>query len=327
MLLGYSVERVPENLVDEAIGWLIKLEINSPTVAEKNEFNDWLKQSIAHELAWQRIKRLDDGFTNMPTQALSKAFNKLEETRHSTTLERRQALKLFSLLSIGMTSSWLAYSYSPWQRLISDLATTVGEQKSVVLPEGSELVLNTDTAVTTDFNHEYRQIFLHRGEIQLDTQIDFTSTQRPWLINSSFGEIKCYGAKIIVRLSEQYARIKLLHGEVEVANRSQSKVIKAGSDSVILSKDSIFQQTVSSIPADAWVQGYVASKSVYLGDLLDELARYRIGRIDYDPSLKHILLSGVFQLLETDKTLEFLTQIIPIRVEYLTRFWVRVKPA
>ena len=297
------MERIPENLVDEAIAWLIKLEINSPTAAEKNEFNDWLNLSSDHELAWHRIKRLDDSFTNMPTHALSKAFNKLEETRHSTTLDRRETLKLFSLLSIGMTSSWLAYSYSPWQRLISDLATAVGEQNSVILAESSELILNTDTAVTTDFNSEFRQIFLHRGEIQLDTQIDFTSTQRPWLINSSFGEIKCYGAKIIVRLSEQHARINLLHGEVEVANHTQSKVIKAGSDSVILSKDSILQQTVSSIPANAWVQGYVASKSLYLGDLLDELARYRIGRIDYDPSLKHILLSGVFQLLDTVQAL------------------------
>lgn len=320
------MERIPETIVDEAIAWLIKLEINTPTTAEKNQFNDWLKRSSVHQLAWQRIKRFDDSFTNMPVQALSKAFNKLEETRHTNSLDRRQALKLLSLLSIGTTSSWLAYSYSPWQRLISDLATAVGEQKSVVLAEGSELVLNTDTAVSTDVNRGFRQVFLHRGEIQLDTQTDFASSQAPWLITSSFGEIKCYGAKIIVRLSEQYARINLLHGEVEVANRSQSKLIKAGTDSVILSKQNILQQTNSSVPADAWVQGYVASNSLYLGDLLDELARYRIGRIDYDPTLKNILLSGVFQLLDTDKTLEFLTQIIPIRVEFLTRFWVRIKP-
>lgn len=320
------MDSIPENVLDEAIAWLIRLEINSPTPAEKNDFDLWLKQSSAHDLAWQRIKRFDNSFAEMPTATLSKAFKKLDETRDTDTLDRRQALKLLSLLSIGVTSSWLVYSFSPWQRLMSDMATRVGEQKSVVLADGSQLVLNTDTAVSTDFNNGSRQIFLHRGEIQLHTGTDLDLPQRPWFIHTSFGQIKSYGAKIIVRLSEQNAHINLLQGEVEVANHLQAKLMKAGSESVSLTKQSILKQAVSSIPADAWVQGYVASKSLYLGDLLDELARYRVGRIDYDPDLKNIALSGVFQLLDTDKTLEFLTQILPIRVEYLTRFWVRIRP-
>lgn len=68
-----------------------------------------------------------------------------------------------------------------------------------------------------------------------------------------------------------------------------------------------------------------ANAVMRLADLLDELSRYRSGRIVCDPQIADWRVSGVFHVRDTDRALRFLTQVQPVTVRYRTRYWVIVE--
>jgi transmembrane sensor len=46
-----------------------------------------------------------------------------------------------------------------------------------------------------------------------------------------------------------------------------------------------------------------------------------------DPQIASLRLSGVFPLADTDRILATLPSVLPVRVQWSTRFWVTVTPA
>jgi transmembrane sensor len=79
--------------------------------------------------------------------------------------------------------------------------------------------------------------------------------------------------------------------------------------------------------ADAWVRGQLVADEQRLGDFLAELDRYRRGVLRIDPQIASLRLSGVFPLADTDRILATLPSVLPVRVQWSTRFWVTVTPA
>lgn len=76
--------------------------------------------------------------------------------------------RLVTLLSGAVlvgAAAWVSRDLTGWQRWTSDLATATSERRSVQLPDGTRLQLNTDSAVDLDFNAQQRLITLLRGEI------------------------------------------------------------------------------------------------------------------------------------------------------------------
>ena len=62
-----------------------------------------------------------------------------------------------------------------------------------------------------------------------------------------------------------------------------------------------------------------------LGDVIDELARYRPGVLQCDAASARLRVSGTFRLDSTDAVLANLQATLPIQVKYFTRYWVSVK--
>ena len=62
-----------------------------------------------------------------------------------------------------------------------------------------------------------------------------------------------------------------------------------------------------------------------LGDVIDDLARYRPGVLQCDAASAHLRVSGTFRLDSTDAVLANLQATLPIQVNYFTRYWVSVR--
>jgi len=52
---------------------------------------------------------------------------------------------------------------------------------------------------------------------------------------------------------------------------------------------------------------------------------YRHGYLGCADDIADLRLSGVFRLEDTDKLLTVLTQTLPVRLQYRTRWWVTVQ--
>jgi transmembrane sensor len=62
-----------------------------------------------------------------------------------------------------------------------------------------------------------------------------------------------------------------------------------------------------------------------LGDFITQLGRYRPGVLRCAPQVQNLSISGAFRIDDTDTVLQNLGKSLPVKVTYLTRYWVSVE--
>jgi transmembrane sensor len=313
--------------VDAAILWSIRLDYNNATIEDRNAFEQWLAEDRQHVEAWRRVAVLHRDFARLPPKTAKDTLRSAETRRRERGLDRRQAIKMLSLASVGLTSGWITWRHTPWQRLLADASTGTGEQQTLQLSDGSVLLLNTDTAVSADMRGNSRRIILRRGEILITTGADTeAAAKRPFWVYTPFGKMQALGTRFVVRLEREGARVGVQEGAVALHPAIGDTATIYPGESRWLMRTATVAADLQGIASDAWTEGVVAGQNLRLQDLLTELARYRHGRISCDPRIADLRLSGAFQLRDTDQTLNFIAQTQPVSITYHTRFWVSVQP-
>ncbi|MCG4788676.1 FecR domain-containing protein, partial [Roseburia faecis] len=69
---------------------------------------------------------------------------------------RRQALKLLLLLGAGSALTWGLREQLPVTPLLADFSSPVGQRRNVQLQDGSQVRLNTASAVDVQFDEQQR---------------------------------------------------------------------------------------------------------------------------------------------------------------------------
>ena len=325
-------EPLPGPIIDAAIGWAVKLDYNQPTPEARSAFERWLQADPLHAVAWARVASLRQPFADFRPTVLRATLEAADARRDRRRLSRRAAMKLLSLAAMTLGVGWVVREQTPWQRLLADASTATGEQKTLRLADGTVIVLNTDSAVSTDLAHEDRFVVLRRGEIRITTGADAAAParfghERPFWVSTPFGRLRALGTRFTVRLDEGRARISVQEGAVALhpSDESASHVVRAG-ESRWLARHGTEPADLQGFEADSWADGVIAGKNIRLADLLEELSRYRSGRITCDERVAGLRVSGLFQTRDTDQTLQFLMRTQPVSVSYRTRFWVSVGP-
>lgn len=310
--------------IDDAIGWAVKLQFGEPSEETLSAFQAWHASNTEHALAWQRVQSLGEDFRRVSPQLTQQVLEKLP----ATSLNRRQALKLLMLLGASAAPAWLAYREAPWQRLLAEYSTTTGEVRHIELADGSRLVLNTDTAISTRFSATERRVILRRGELLVSTATDTSSPRRPFRVETPFGLLQAMDSRFCVRLYPDCAWVSVSHGELSLlpANGAPPRQAQTGQD-WWLRATRAEPAPARPFAEGAWAEGILAARDMRLVEFLDELGRYRVGRLACDPRIAELRISGNYQLADTDQTLRFLARTHGLQLSYRTRFWVNIGPA
>lgn len=324
--------RLPAAVVDAAVDWAVRINHGSPSEAQREAFRRWLQAEPMHGVAWQRLNALK-GFESelqaLPPRLALDALQGADALRQQRqAMGRRNATKLLTLTGVAVGAAWLARDHAPWQRLLADASTGVGQQETLRLADGSVVVLNTDSAVSVDISGARRLIVLRRGEILVTTGDDNgVAGSRPFWVHTPFGRLQALGTRFTVRLHGHHASVSVQEGAVELypGGGGASVRLSAG-ESRWLMEEGTRSAPVTGFGSDDWAQGVIAGRNMRLQDLLAELERYRPGRIVCDARVADLRLSGLFHIRNTDQALQFLVQTQPVSVIYRTRFWVAVGP-
>lgn len=325
-----------EALIQAAIGWAVRLNYSQPTPQDHLAFEQWLRADPLHGIAWQRVSGLrsfETGSGPLPSglarATLATAQGMRTGQRHA---QRRKALKLLAWAGVATTTGWLGREFTPWQRMLADASTRVGEQKTLNLDDGSVIVLNTDSAISIDLSGPSRLITLRRGELLITTGADVQAAtrqggRRAFWVDTPYGRLQALGTRFTVRLGQGHARVTVQEGAVQLypAGGAESVVAQAG-ESRNLGLGGVQPGEAQAFGADDWAEGVIAGKDMRLEDLLAEMARYRQGRLVCDPRVADLRVSGLFHVKDTDQALQFLAQTQPIKVSQRTRWWVSVGP-
>lgn len=313
-------------VLDAAIRWRIKLQYNTADASAWRAFDAWLGVSPAHALVWERLQALSERLqrpaTDMPPQAVAQI---LRQTGTAQALRsRRKALMSLSALAVGGWMAWQARDAQLVQHALADMATSRGERRRLILPDGGTLMLNTDTAVNIRFDDHARRITLLAGEVYLISGTDPQS--RSLFVQTRDGQARALGTRYRVRQWDDASEVAVDEGSVVMLPRdggdAAAATLRAG-ESARMTRENVFgagPTDVRVMDGGAWVQGALSVRDMPLDAFLQELSRYH-GVIECDPAVARLRVSGVFQLDDTRKVLALLRQILPIEPQAGRLWW------
>jgi ferric-dicitrate binding protein FerR (iron transport regulator) len=272
-------------------------------------------------LAWQRVQALQQELSGQ-LAAVPGARLTLENSAQG--LGRRQALKLLSGVMLVSSAAWISRDLIGWQRWTSDLATATGERRSVQLPDGTRLQLNTDSAVDLDFNTQQRLITLVRGEILVTCGV----ASAPLLVKTRHGLLEGIDGRFAVRQDSDCTRLSVISGNVAIHTPhgadGLSLQVHAGENYLVRQTQATLAAPMN-MDVGAWADGLIVTRGMRLADFLSEVGRYRHGYLGCSADIADLRLSGVFRLEDTDTLLAILPQTLPVQVRYRTRWWVSLE--
>lgn len=315
---GADVVNPPDRKVFEAAAnWYVQFQSEPATQNQQIAWRHWLDSDPAHRVAWEQIEQLQRSFGGMSPGLARRA---LSEPR-----QRRQVLKLMLAMAGTGFVGWNVQQHTALKNVWADYRTPVGQRRHVELADGSQVELNTDTAIDVLFDDQQRLIHLRDGEILIRTAKRGDS--RPFYVQTLQGRVQALGTRFSVRQLQNTTRVGVLEDQVSImpaGYTSPPRLLVAG-QRADFNTDEI--SPVRSYPQSesAWVEGQLIVLNERLGAVINELSRYRPGVMQCDEHAAELRVSGAFRLDETQAVLANLQATLPIRVNYFTRYWVSVK--
>lgn len=208
-------------------------------------------------------------------------------------------------------------------------ATRLGEQRSVLLDDGSVISLNTSTRIEVAYTEDARQVRLIQGEALFDVEKDVT---RPFLVKTQAAVIRVTGTQFNVYDKDDSTAVTVLEGQVEVAPRDVEPRAPATAQSTGSSGDSagavarltagnqalvrrgsaeIETVAVASPEAvTAWTERRLVFDATPLSEIVQQFNRYNRKKLVLeDPTLASLELSGVFDSNDPESLVLFLKRI------------------
>lgn len=262
------------------------------------------------------MRALWGSFDTLPAQPARVALNRAFAPRPARGV---QAMAVLGLVLCG----WLGLEQLPvW---MADQRTGVGERLQIALADGSQLQLNSNSAVDVRFDGHQRVIELLQGELWVDVAKD---ARRPFVVRTDQGTATALGTRYLVkRAPDGTTVVTVIESTVAVKGDTNEGVkVMAGQRSILDHGRAEPPQAIDDTDPDAWTRGLLKVNDQPLSDVLQTLASYRHGLVRFDPqALRGLRVSGVFRLDDT-AALAALADNLPIQVEYFTDLLVVVKP-
>ena len=310
-----------------AAQWLVRLHGGPLTPDEQQAFQAWRASDPAHEAAWKRAELVCRTLAGVPP-----ALRQTADAVPPSPRRRAAVCGLAGLIAAG-PALWLASQTAPWQAWRAAIRTARGEIRHQALADGTQLVLNTDTAIDVRFDGAARLVVLHAGELHVATAHDGAVPARPFLVRSSNGAVRALGTHFSVRQGGSVlaprTQVAVSEGAVEIRPAQAPDALRRVNAGRQGSFDDVAVAPLSPLTphADGWLQGVLIAERMPLGEVLAQVARYRYGVLHCDPALAAMPVDGIFQLNDPDNILLLLQHSLPIRLVRRTRYWISVEAA
>lgn len=312
-------------MVDQAIAWLTQLTSGHADPSEHSAYRTWCAADPQHAVAAQRVEKLFGSFDSL--DSLPKAPARLAlEAVHADALagERRQRVagrtrRAVSLLLLAICITGVPLLAPEARYWTADYRADTGQRLAIVLPDHSELTLDSQSAVDVHYSATERRITLLRGEILVDVaHIDDPASQ-PFVVHTAEGDAKALGTRFLVRRTGDSTLVTVLESAVQASNSLSSQVVMPGQQVRMTEAAVDAPQGLDAEQAASWTGGRLVADNLPLADLLDALARYRRGLLRYDAAqIGGLRVSGVFALDDGDNVLKTLQSVLPVRVRHFT---------
>ncbi len=207
--------------------------------------------------------------------------------------------------------------------------TAVGLQEKLTLPDGSTVVLNTDSAVRVELTAAERRVELVRGEAFFTVARD---PARPFVVSAGEVRVRALGTAFNVRRDAADVEVLVTHGRVGVADAAGNAPLLAPTPAEPVPTLTAGQRTVvraaapgaaieDLTPLDvsrrlAWQERRLEFGPTPLREIVAEFNRYSPRRLVIaETALGELSVGGSFRVGDEETLLRFLQTSFPIEAE------------
>ena len=336
-----------DELLEAASRWVLKIDEGPLSAGEEAALAAWLDEHGRHcELLVEAAAVWDKTDALARLAELFPHDSATDRMPHRPWHQRSQvagaAAGLVALALVGLLLMNPAGDRAPLT-MSAAYETAVGERKTVLLPDASEVVLNTDSQLAVTFTPSARVLRLARGEILVRVAAD---RARPLSVVAGDRIIQAIGTEFVVKITED-RQIELLvtEGRVVIGIRPpavpsapprgidvldtvvlppvlaprEDNIVSTG-ESVILAAAGPVKKTLLSDDIEvelSWREGRLIFRSEPLEKALREVERYTtVEFVILDESLRTRTLSGRFRAGDVEVLLLSLRVNFGITHEY-----------
>lgn len=264
----------------EAHAWIRRLTSGEARASDAAALQRWCSQSPAHAAAFSEASRFWKAFGPAGQSLLAdeRVTNRGPRAGGRTSISRRAVVGG----ALAATAAGVMVVRPPldlWPSLFelrADYRTGVGEQREVAVVDGVVVQMNTRTSISLGSGDASGAVELIAGEASFKVADRRAAT---FSVIAAGGRTTSTEAQFDVRVEGAGVHVTCLANEAYVEHRTQRMVLK--SRQRVTYGDSGFGDVVAIDPsiAAAWQQGLIICNMMPLTDLIQELNRYRSGRI------------------------------------------------
>jgi transmembrane sensor len=345
--------QIREVIGEQASEWFVENRRGPMNPEESARFMAWLQASPMHVEMYLKIAAIAPDLataakgtqTALETLLLRaktdnvRAFDPSasEPAPDANRRHRPQMWALAAAIALFFVAAMTIWLMRDGQRfgLPRTYATVIGEQRTQLLPDGSVMHLNTDSAVTVRYSHGERAVSVDRGQALFEV---VHIGQQQFRVQAGRAAIIAVGTQFDVYRQSGTVRITVVEGTVAVvagpppsrlpADLREAQAVRVDAGNQVEVGERIGEpRHVDPRAAVAWLSQQIAFEDEPLGQVAAEFNRYgQIPLVIDDNSLRGVPISGVFDAYDIDTFAAFLAtlkdvvvQKTPARIRVITR--------
>lgn len=236
-----------------------------------------------------------------------------------------------AFLFMSMLSAYLVYDkFSTVDDVTyTEVTTPYGSKSTFTLPDGSQVCLNSGSAIkyASNMSDAEERVVNVEGEAFFKVKSD---KEHPFIVNAGNLKVTATGTSFNVRSYETSSRehVALLDGVVDVVSGDWNCTLEPGQTAVFdKSCGSSVIDLSSAADFCSWVEGKLVFSGVKLSDILDRLEEVYSVEIILDGSVENCTCYATFSNESIDRILTLLSHIVPIKYSWIDTHRVEVVPS
>jgi transmembrane sensor len=301
-----------ERLADEALEWVSRISLGDATKADLASLRQWRDASPDHAGALARAAQL--------WRQLEEPASALSEEGRADVRPSRRAFLVGGAAAAAASIAILAVHpplelWPSLAELSADHRTGTGEQQHLILADAVSVDLNTRTSITMRSADQSAGLELISGEVAVAMA---HAVAKPFVVLAGGGRITANQATFNVRRDGSAVDLTCVDGMVSVDCGGHAVTLRAAQR---VSYDGEQLGAIGEINpgvVTAWLDGILVFHDTPLASVIDEVNRYRPGRIILmDRQLGQRMVTARFDIKKLDKVMREVGNAFKVPVKSL----------
>lgn len=343
--------KINAQIYSEASEWFVTCRSGPLDDGMRRELDEWLRQSPQHlsaylELAavWNEGPELDPqrrwDVETLIAEARADQGNVVTLSRSESppvrdaSVPRRRRRMAASIAAVAAGIAVIV-----WAQLFREpiYATGIGEQRSIVLADGSTVDLNSRSKVRVSYSEHERALELLDGQALFRVAKD---KSRPFIVSADGTRVRAVGTQFDVNKKRGGTVVTVVEGQVSVVSnvidariesinveaampslpvsseQSGAGILLAAGEQITVTDTAVNEITRPDVThAIAWTQRQLVFDAATLSEVAEEFNRHnRRQLIVQDPELYEFHISGIFASTDPEALLQFLRERAGVHV-------------